>query len=302
MRIVILGANGQVGRHVYQQVCTSFPAEDVLGCVRQKHLHFEGCTGDKKQRSFVFDPFTDNWEKLGKVDVLINCIGVIRESGELTFTRAHIGLTRLILQHRVMMGLPKVIQVSVLGADKESSSAFMRTKAIADDELLQHENTYVVRPSIVCSHNTMMVQKLKRIGKISKWLLNRLPFPRHFLSVRIQPVLAEDLSQIIVKIARDDAGQRMVNITGPEEISFDGLIRLLNNGRIKIIPFSKQIFGMVFPVISFLMPNLLSREQMMLLSQNNVADNRACSSLLGREMSSTWSFWQKELAISSNEL
>ena len=97
MRIVILGANGQIGRHVYQRACNSFPHAEVLGCVRQKHLHFEGCTGDKMQHSFVFDPFTDDWQKLGKVDVLVNCIGIIRESGDITFEKAHIGLTRLML-------------------------------------------------------------------------------------------------------------------------------------------------------------------------------------------------------------
>ena len=296
MRIVILGANGQIGRHVYQRICAAFPGDEVLGCVRQKHLHFEGCTGDKAQRSFVFDPFNDDWKKLGKVDVLINCIGIIRESGELTFEKAHIGLTRLMLAHREMLGMPRLIQVSVLGADKRSPSIFMITKAVADEELIAAEDTYVVRPSIVCSHNTMMVRKLKTIGKLSKWMFNRLPFPVYFLQTKIQPVLVHDLTEIISAIAREGSDTRIINVAGREEIDLQSLVKLLNNGRVKIIPISKRMFEAVFPVLSLLAPALLSREQMMLLSDSNTADNSVCSKLLGREMSSTWTFWKEELA------
>lgn len=295
MRIVIIGANGQIGRHVYQQACEAFPNDEILGCVRHKHLHFEGCTGNKRQHSYVFDPFKDDWKKLGKVDVLVNCIGIIRESGELTFQKAHIGLTRLILQHRQSLGSPRIIQVSVLGADKVSPSEFMNTKAIADEELLQEEDTYIVRPSIVCTHNTMMVQKLLKLGNISRVMFNWLPFPAHILDTKIQPVLAEDVGKIIVKIAKAGSKQRIINITGPEEISLGSLLKLVNNGRIKIIPVPKKVFNALLPVIHFIAPGLLSREQLMLLASSNTASNKACSELLGRETSSTWSFWKNEL-------
>jgi nucleoside-diphosphate-sugar epimerase len=297
MRIAILGANGQIGRHVFEKICDEFPGAEVLACVRHKHLHFEGCTGDKRQHSFVFYPFTDDWRKLGKVDVLVNCIGIIRESGELTFEKAHIGLTRLMIGKREMLGMPRVIQLSVLGADKSSASRFMSTKAAADDELARESDTYVVRPSIVCSHNTMMVRKLRMIGKIARWMFNSLPFPAPFLETRIQPVMVEDLAQIISRIARNGSTEQIINVTGPEEISLRSLIETLNNGKIKIVPVSKGFFDAIFPVLRVFAPRLLSWEQMILLSNNNTADNTVCARLLGRPMSSTRAFWKEELSV-----
>ena len=198
-----------------------------------------------------------------------------------------------------MIGMPRIIQVSVLGAEKESSSVFMSTKAIADDELVTEDDSFVVRPSIVCSHNTMMVQKMKMIGRMAKWTFNRLPFPAHFLQTKIQPVLVEDLAQIICNIARTGSNERIINISGPEEIGLDALIKLLNNGAIKIIPVSKELFDAMFPVLRIFASSLLSKEQMLLLSKNNTADNSICKSILGREMSSTWSFWKDELTTTS---
>lgn len=294
MRIVILGANGQVGREVFRQCCHHYPAAEVIGCVRQFHLHFEGCTGNKHQHSFVFDPFSDEWSRLGKADVLVNCVGIIRESGDFTFERAHIGLTRLILKHREMLGDPRVVQVSVLGADKKSSSRFMSTKAIADEDLIKEENTCVVRPSIVCTPGTMMVQKLRMAGRIAKRSFNNLLFPEQFLSTRIQPVTGKDVGDVVAMLLLKRSAQRIINITGPEEIELKELVKMTGNNT-RIIPVPKLVFSLLLPFAKLIAPGIVSREQLALLSDNNTADNAACSGLLGRPMQGTKDFWKKEL-------
>jgi nucleoside-diphosphate-sugar epimerase len=291
MRIVILGANGQVGRVAFAQCCRLYPAAEVIGCVRPFHLHFEGCTGDKHQHSLVFDPFRDNWNNLGKADVLINSIGIIRGSGDTTFESAHIGLTRLILQHRKMLGNPRVIQVSVLGADAKSPSRFLSTKAIADDELLKEEDTFVVRPSIVCTHNTVMVQKLKMLGRIARWTFNRLLFPEQFLKTKIQPVMGDDVGEVIARLAVRNEKNRVINITGPSEINLERLLHMLSNGHLKIVPVPERILRMLMPLAEL----IAGKEQLMLLSKDNTASNDTAQSILGRPVKSTTEFWTKEL-------
>lgn len=290
---MILGANGQVGRAVFRQCCHDLPNAEVIGCVRHRHLHFEGCTGNTRQHSFDFDPFVDDWKKLGKADVLINCIGIIRETGDLSFRKAHIGLTRLVLQHREMLGMPRIIQVSVLGADKRSPSGFMSTKAEADEELMKEAGTFVVRPSIVCTHNTMMVKKLKQLGVIAKWSCNRLLFPSHYLQTRIQPVTGEDMASVITQLAKAGCAERLINITGPEEIRLEELLNLLNNGETKLLRLSKRTFNMLLPVAKAF--GLINSGQLTLLSEDNVAGSEQCERLLGRKMSSTREFWKEEL-------
>lgn len=295
MRIVILGANGQVGREVFRRCCAAFPAAEVIGCVRHKHLHFEGCKGDKRQHSFAFDPFKDNWNKLGTAGVLINCIGIIRESGDLTFEEAHTGLTRLMLQNRKLLGMPKIIQVSVLGAGKQSQSAFMRTKAAADEELLAHEDTFVVRPSIVCTPGTMMVKKLNMLGRIAKLSFNKLLFPERLLTTAIQPVMGSDVADVIAKIAAGDSIARIINVTGPERIAIKELLSMLNKGRVSAVPLGEKASQLLLSLAGILAPRLIDREQLTLLSIDNTASNNLCIQLLQRPMLSTANFWKHEL-------
>jgi nucleoside-diphosphate-sugar epimerase len=117
-RICVLGASGQIGSVLTTRLSMDFPEAEVIGCVR-KHVSFTS-----NASYLCFNPFKDDWRTLGKVDVLINNIGIIEETADLTFEKSHQGLTRLMLENRSLLRNPKLIQVSVLGADTESHSAF----------------------------------------------------------------------------------------------------------------------------------------------------------------------------------
>ena len=132
MRVVVLGANGQLGTPVLRRLLQDHPGAQVTGCVRAASMADFAGDAACLPHLLAFDPFRDDWSRLGRVDVLINCIGIIRETPALDFARAHMGLTALMLQHRALIGNPKLIQVSALGADVHSPSGFLRTKGLAD--------------------------------------------------------------------------------------------------------------------------------------------------------------------------
>ena len=67
-RIAILGARGQLGSLLHQSL-KNWPEYEILALSRKPgpgYLHF--------------DARTDDWKRLGKVDVFINVAGIIRES------------------------------------------------------------------------------------------------------------------------------------------------------------------------------------------------------------------------------
>ena len=145
MRIVVLGASGQIGSVIYNGL---------------KDRHVVLGTSRKASADCVrFDPFQDNWHVLGTVDVLINCIGQIEATSSSSFHHIHVDLTKRIIAHRQQIGNPTILQISALGASAAHNVEFLRTKGIADDLLLQHAETAVIRPSIVCTHRTMIVRK-----------------------------------------------------------------------------------------------------------------------------------------------
>jgi uncharacterized protein YbjT (DUF2867 family) len=294
MRIVVLGANGQIGSRVLHRLLQDYSQEQVVGCVRAESL--AAIQGGAPPNSLLpFNPFSDNWENLGKVDVLINCIGIIRETAGLDFTQAHGGLTVRMLQHRAQMGNPKLIQLSALGADAGSASRFLSTKGQADQELLQHLGTVVVRPSIVCTPGTMLSRKLQALQKLCRYTGGFLPFPDQILQTKLQPVAVEDLAELVSRLCLRHDHPPVLEIGGRDILTVRQLLEMVPTCR-SIIPFPQATFELLFPLLLRLFPGFLDKEQQLLIQHDNVADTGACEKILGRTMASTLTFWQRELA------
>ncbi|WP_187263932.1 Rossmann-fold NAD(P)-binding domain-containing protein [Pontibacter beigongshangensis] len=294
MRIVVLGANGQVGSRVLNRLLQDYPPEQVVGCVRAERM--AAMHGAAPSNSLLpFNPFTDNWEKLGKVDVLINCIGIIRETAGLDFTVAHGDLTARMLQHRAQIGNPKLIQLSALGADPGSASKFLSTKGQADQELLQYPGTVVLRPSIVCTPGTMLSRKLQGLQKLCRYMGGFLPFPDTTLQTKLQPVAVEDLTELVSRLCVLHDHPPMVEVGGSDVYTVRELLEMVPACK-RILPFPQTIFDHLSPLLRKFFPGLPDKEQQLLLQQNNVADTVACEKILGRKMASTSGFWQRELA------
>jgi uncharacterized protein YbjT (DUF2867 family) len=288
-RICVLGASGQIGSVLMMQLSRDFPGAEVIGCVR-KHI-----SSTSNASYLCFNPFKDDWRTLGKVDVLINSIGIITETADLTFEKAHQGLTRLMLVNREKLGSPKLIQISVLGADTESHSLFLRTKAKADETLLKQSRTVVIRPSIVCTPGTVMVQKLRMLGQISRWLGGYLPFRAQFAQTRIQPVLADDLAQLVSICCATNQHPALIAAVGPEPYSLGQLIRCVGKRPIRLVLFPQTWFNVLFPLGARLLPGLVNQGQLHLLEHDNVADVKVFQELLGHQPSGTKPFWLREL-------
>jgi NADH dehydrogenase len=288
-RLCVLGAGGQIGSALMARLQVDFPDAEVVGCVRKERASTSAAT------HLRFHPFTDDWRVLGHVDVLINSIGIIEETADLTFEKAHQGLTRLMLENRSLMGNPKLIQISVLGADTESYSPFLSTKAKADESLLEQPRTVVIRPSIVCTPGTVMVQKLRMLGRISRRLGGYLPFPARFAQTRIQPVLADDLARLVSILCATDQHPSLIAAVGPRTYSLWQLIRYVGQRPIQVLTFPQAWFNTLFPVGAWLLPGLLNPGQLHLLEHDNVADVHVFQELLGRQTGSTKQFWRQEL-------
>ncbi|TND10659.1 MAG: NADH dehydrogenase [Bacteroidetes bacterium] len=294
MRIIILGANGQLGREIYSMLDQKMPGAEIIAAVRKKHLHFEGCTGDRQHRSVVFDLFADDFGKLGKADLLINCIGSITGKTENDFRKIHVGVTQLILRHREKLGNPRIIQLSALGADKNSESLFMRSKAEADELLLQHKDVLVIRPSIVCTPGTRIIKKTETLKKIAVLFFNCIPFPAGALETEIQPVLARDLAELVWRCAENMPEEKIIEATGPEIITLRSLLKTAIPAA-RIIPVNQRFCDGFYAIAAPLIRRWMSEEEWLLLRGKNTGTNRAMEKTLGRKPGSTDAFWQEEL-------
>lgn len=148
MKILVLGARGFLGRHV---------AEALR---RAGHVVVAGARGapgegtsDIEHRALDFNQVRHAQEVvpvLRGIDVVINTVGIFRESRGQRFTQLHDIAPRAVFEACVQSGVRRVIQVSALGADAQAGSAYHLSKRAADDYLLSLKlDAVVVQPSLV---------------------------------------------------------------------------------------------------------------------------------------------------------
>ena len=283
MNVVLLGASGQIGSLIYHGLD---PMHRVVGTSR-------GLSPGHIQ----FDPFKDDWSVLGKPDVLINCIGQINATSRSSFYHIHVGLTKRMLAHREQIGFPRIIQISALGASSNHEVEFLKTKGIADDLLLQHPDTAVIRPSIVCTRRTMLAKKMLLLSNISRYLFGCVAVPNGFLETRVQPIMPQDLVDLVARVCID-SNIRMIDAVGPKAISFREIIETLSkcrNKEIRVIEISKRpVDFVVKTIITPLFPEVINSQQYQLIFRDNTGNVELCEKWLGRGLMSTNEFFKQE--------
>lgn len=283
-RIIVLGASGQVGSVLYHAL-TAIPHLEVTGTSR---------TGQRGLSKF--DPFSDDWTTLGKANVLINCVGIIQEDKEYTFKKIHIDLTKKLLANRHVVGNPRVIQISALGADVSHEVDFLRTKGEADDHLMQFDNVVVVRPSIIGTQRTMLIRKILLLKKLAKLTGGLLFLPTGFAERKIQPIMPEDLAAIVADLIQSENLPKVLNAVGPEPLRYGDIISKMTGRRYRIIEIPKIVTDVLVKyIIDPFLPRLVNAQQYRLLFTDNTADASAAQARLTRPMHSTISFWKQEL-------
>ncbi len=286
MRIAILGGTGQIGAVITAEVISSFPNAEILNCSRS----------GKGPSGFEFNVFQDDWSSLGKLDVLINSIGIIEENGENTFDKIHIGVIKKLISVRHNLGNPKIIHVSVLGADKKSPSRYASTKGIADEILMKEEDWNIIRPSFVATPGTAIVQKVVMLKNMSKWQFGFLPIPAHFLTAKFQPVMGKDIAEVIINMINDNLSTKIVYATGPEYYTLEDWINIIGKGKIRIIRIPKKIIDFPFRMIIKIFPQIMSTDQYLLLGNDNIHEHSLLEKILKRKPLSTKRFWEEELS------
>ena len=288
MKIIVLGATGQIGSVIYNGL-------------RQRH-EVVGTSRNHNSDLAQFDPFHDDWSILGKADVLINCVGQI-EARESSFHHVHVELTKRIIENRDVIRAGKIIQISALGASAHHPVVFLRTKGIADDLLQKQTGTVVIRPSIVCTHRTMIVKKMLLLSSIGRSLFGVVPIPKGFLKTKIQPVMPQDLLDLVEKMFHDTTHQ-IVNAVGPEPITFEEIIKIMakaRNQRLRLVGVPKAFTDVIVKsFIGTVLPKIINSQQYQLLFEDNIDDVKVAEEILRRPMISTWEFFINEFVYAGN--
>lgn len=209
-------------------------------------------------------------------DAVVNLVGVLFESGRQTFEALQATGARWIAEEAAARGVKRFVQMSAIGADAGSASAYARAKAEGEAGVRAAvPAATILRPSIVFGPEDSFFNRFAAIAALSPVL------PVVGPKTRFQPVYAGDVGQAVAEALKPsaEAAGRTYELGGPGVYSFEELMRIMlrdiqRKRAILPVPFSvAEVVGAIGDAQAFMLPlpPPLTRDQVKLLRSDNVA-------------------------------
>ena len=210
-------------------------------------------------------------------EAVVNLVGVLAETGRQTFDALQAQGAGAIAQAAAARGVTRFIQVSAIGADARSPSAYARTKAAGEAAVRAAIPTAtILRPSIVFGPEDSFFNRFAAIAALSPVV------PMVGATTRFQPVYAGDVGGAVagaMKPAHEAAG-RTYELGGPGVYTMRELMEIMLHDiqrRRTLLPVPMAVAGMIGAlgdlqgkILS--LPPPLPTDQVKLLGRDNVAD------------------------------
>jgi uncharacterized protein YbjT (DUF2867 family) len=278
LHVLVVGANGFIGRHVVARLLADGHHVTCAGrnttVLRRR---FPNC------RVVGVELRTDDaaiWAlRLDGIDAVVNAAGILRGDLDGVQRRGPMAL----LDACAASCVRRVVQVSALGAGLVDTP-FLRSKAAADIHLLRlardgNRSWSVVRPSLVIGR-----------GGASTALFSALAaFPRPLRlgpgTWQVQPVHVSDVARAIADLVATPAAPETLNLVGPEPMSTDGITACLRSwlGLPPRHPLAISATLLRFGArLGDALPDAaLTRDTLRMLEAGNVADPAPAAAALG---------------------
>ncbi|KAI9013222.1 hypothetical protein BC832DRAFT_590177 [Gaertneriomyces semiglobifer] len=221
----VFGCTGFLGRYVVNnlgkkgtQVVIPYRGTDD----DRRHLKIMGDLGMIVPLRFDLRNEESIRESLRHSDVVYNLIGRDYKTKNFTFEHTHIDGAQKIARIAKEEGVTKFIHVSSLNADKNSSSAYLRTKALGEEAVLaEFPDATIVRPGTMYGYEDKF---FNRLGWFVKWLPGGMPILNGG-KTRIRPTYVGDVAHVLGLLQKDErALGKIVELYGPKEYYYRSIV------------------------------------------------------------------------------
>ncbi len=285
MRILIAGASGFIGGRIAAELQGA--GHEVIACGRDPgRLQRLFPYAQAIACDFAKDSAADWRARLKTVDAVVNAAGIFRGHGANSFEQVHIAGPAALFEACAGQRIPKLIQISALGAGERAETPFHRTKAEADERCLKlaQENGLpgwtVVRPSLVIGQGGQSTALFAALAALP-WT------PRLGDGTwQVQPIHAADLAHAVrLLLEREGSAAPVLDLVGPAPMTTDGLTQALRRwlglAPARAVPVPEWALRASIPLARLLSFDALSSDSLAMLKQGNTAPVAPLADALG---------------------
>src|SRR5437763_4433679 len=216
MRVLVTGATGLIGGAVVARLIET--GYGVVGIARETR-RARRSVPEARWLALDIAALTEpqHWHPhLGGIDAVVNCAGVLQDSTRDSTRGVHVEGIGALFAACEQVGVSRIVQISAIGIDHHTATAFSETKLAGDTALMQRDLDWVIlRPSVVLGPAAYGGSALFR-------RLAALPvLPVMPVTGALQVVQLDDVVATILFFLMPGAPSRVaLDLAGPERLSF----------------------------------------------------------------------------------
>lgn len=275
--ITVFGASGFIGRYVVRRLAKA--GYRVRAATRRPHLANElrpmGVVGQIQLVQANLKDRASVERAVNGSHGVINLVGILAEAGKQSFDALQHKGAGLVAECAKAAGVEKMVHISAIGADENSSSQYARTKALGEQAVLKAvPGAVILRPSIVFGPEDEFFNKFADMARFAP----ALPLIGGG-KTKFQPVYCDDVAECAVKaLETPEAKGKIYELGGPGVYTFKQILEFImaTTGRKRVlvpIPFfaatGMGVMGEITGKLPFVQP-FLTRDQVKLLQRDNV--------------------------------
>lgn len=274
--ITLFGGTGFLGRHIVRRLAKT-GARLLIATREPNKAQSLKLMGDVGQITPVLTDVRHDASVAAALqgsDAAINLIGILFETRRDRFQAKHVETAARIARLAKEQGVTRLVQISALGANPGSLSAYARSKAAGEQAVrMFFPDATILRPSIVYGAEDNFFNMFSRLAAVSPVL----PLIGGG-STKFQPVYVGDVADaVMAALTRDDVKGQIYELGGKGVYSFRELLALMLKATGRKRCFVNLPWGVAklqAAIMELLMPSpTLTRDQVDLLRTDNVIKN-----------------------------